>query len=172
LIVLDEEIYAIIRQARQGSKEAFTHLMKRYKAHVFRFANGMLGDRLEAEDVSQEVFIKVYYSLSRLENEYAFGSWLIRIVSNLCYDRLKKKKLLSVEFIDPVLENSSDQHQLRLSIEEALQKLSPEHREVILLKEIQGFSYEEIASALEIPLGTVKSRINAARLGLRNELNR
>jgi RNA polymerase sigma-70 factor (ECF subfamily) len=172
LIVLDDKLYAIIRQAKQGSREAFTLLMERYKDHVFRFAHGMLGDRMDAEDVSQEAFIKAYYSLFQLENEAAFGSWLTRIVSNLCYDRLKKKKLAFSELTDQIVESTMDQYQLRLSLEEAMSKLSPEHREVILLKDVRGYSYEEMETILAIPLGTVKSRMNMARLRLRTELNR
>jgi RNA polymerase sigma-70 factor (ECF subfamily) len=172
LIVLDDKLYAIIRQAKQGSREAFTLLMERYKDHVFRFAHGMLGDRMDAEDVSQEAFIKAYYSLFRLENEVAFGTWLTRIVSNLCYDRLKIKKLTFTELTDQIVESTMEQHQLRLSLEEAMRKLSPEHREVILLKDVQGYSYVEMGDILEIPLGTVKSRMNTARLHLQMELNR
>jgi RNA polymerase sigma factor (sigma-70 family) len=168
---LVDKLLTIIREAKQGSKEAFTLLMERYKDHVYRYVYGMLGDSMEAEDVSQETFIKAYYSLPKLENEAAFSSWLTQIMSNICYDRYKKKKLKFSELNDQVYENKTEQQQLRLSLTEAIQKLSLEHREVILLKDVQGYSYDEICEMIKIPLGTVKSRINAARLRLRNELS-
>jgi RNA polymerase sigma factor (sigma-70 family) len=171
VIGLDDKLFTIIREAKQGSKIAFTLLMERYKDHVYRYAYGMLGDTMEAEDAAQETFIKVYYALPKLENEAAFSSWLTRIMSNICYDRHKKKKLKFSELNDQMYENQTEQQQLRLSLTEAIQKLSIEHREVILLKDVQGYSYDEIGEMLKIPLGTVKSRINAARLRLRNELS-
>jgi RNA polymerase sigma-70 factor (ECF subfamily) len=172
LIELDDKLFNIIKEAKQGSKEAFTTLMQRYKDHVYRFAYGMLGDAMEAEDVSQETFIKAYYSLSKLENEAAFGSWLTQILSNICYDRYKKKKMTFIELNDQVYQNKTDQQQLRLTLAEAIENLSLEHREVIILKDVQGYSYDEISEIIKIPLGTVKSRINAARLHLRKELSR
>jgi RNA polymerase sigma factor (sigma-70 family) len=171
VIGLEDKLFTIIREAKQGSKEAFTLLMERYKDHVYRYAYGMLGDAMEAEDVAQETFIKAYYSLPKLENEAAFSSWLTQIMSNICYDRHKKKKMKFSELNDQVYENKTEQQQLRLSLTEAIQKLSLEHREVILLKDVQGYSYDEISEMIKIPLGTVKSRINAARLRLRNELS-
>jgi RNA polymerase sigma factor (sigma-70 family) len=171
VIGLDDKLFAIIRESKQGSKEAFTLLMERYKDYVYRYAYGMLGDSMEAEDVAQETFIKAYYALSKLENEAAFGSWLTQIMSNICYDRHKKKKIKFSELKDQVYENKIEQQQLRLSLTEAIQKLSLEHREVILLKDVQGYSYDEISEIIKIPLGTVKSRINAARFRLRNELS-
>ncbi|MEX2462378.1 MAG: RNA polymerase sigma factor [Paenibacillaceae bacterium] len=171
MIGLDDKLFTIIREAKEGSKEAFTLLMERYKDHVYRYAYGMLGDAMEAEDVAQETFIKAYYALSKLENEAAFGSWLTQIMSNICFDRHKKKKMKFSELNDLVYENKTEQQQLRLSLTEAIQKLSLEHREVILLKDVQGYSYDEMSEMLQIPLGTVKSRMNAARLCLRNELS-
>jgi RNA polymerase sigma factor (sigma-70 family) len=170
---VDQQLYSLISEAKKGGKDAFALLLNRYKAAVFRHAYGMLGDRMEAEDVTQETFIKAYYSLSKLENEFAFTPWLTRIVSRLCYDRLHKRKKESAideKILEQTTEGSLEQQQLRITIEEAMNKLSPEHLEAIVLREVQGYSYDEIAGMLEIPLGTVKSRINAARLLLRNEM--
>lgn len=135
----------------------------------------MVNDRMEAEDISQEAFVKAYYSLSKLKNEYAFVSWLTRIVSNLCYDHIEKsKKKTAIPTEDIIKDHSSpvEQLQIKLNIEEGLQKLTAEHRTVLILRDIQGFSYSEIAEILQIPLGTVKSRINTARQELKNELLR
>lgn len=173
---MDEELFRLINRAKTGEREAFALLVKRYKDTVFRFAYGMLIDRMEAEDVTQEALIKAFYSLPRLDNIYAFSSWLTRIVSNLCYDRIQKRKkesIVSSEIIENHRANNMiEQTHLHMSLEEALFKLSPEHREAILLRDVEGYTYDEMAGILHIPLGTVKSRINAARLLLRKEMKR
>jgi RNA polymerase sigma factor (sigma-70 family) len=175
-VCVDQELYDLIAKAKSGDKEAFALLVKRYKDIVFRYSYGMLADRMEAEDVSQEAFVKAFYSLSKLDNIYAFASWLKRIVSNLCYDRiqkLKKTNVVSSELIETQISNNDmERRDLRMTIEEAMGNLSPEHREAIVLREIEGYSYDEISGMLNIPLGTVKSRISAARLLLRKEMIR
>ncbi|MBN6185484.1 sigma-70 family RNA polymerase sigma factor [Aneurinibacillus sp. BA2021] len=175
---MEQELTTLIQKARQGDKDAFIQLVTRYKGVVFRQAYAMLNDHMEAEDVSQEAFLKVYASLRTLETDYAFASWLTRIVSRLCYDRLQKKKRNHVVFTDeweehlPSSNEVMERTQMQLSIEEALQKLSAEHRTVIVLRDVQGFSYDEIADVLQVPVGTIKSRIHTARLALRNELRK
>jgi RNA polymerase sigma-70 factor (ECF subfamily) len=173
---VDQELYRLIGKAKGGDKDAFALLVKRYKDSVFRYALGMLSDRMEAEDVSQEAFIKAFYSLSRLDNSYAFSSWLTRIVSNLCYDRIKKLKKENTavlgELIETVSNNDMEQTDLHMTIEDAMKTLSPEHREAIILRDVEGYSYDEIAGMLNIPIGTVRSRLSTARLLLRKEMKR
>jgi RNA polymerase sigma factor (sigma-70 family) len=172
---VDEELNRYVREARLGNKEAFTELIHRFKGNVYRHAYGMLGERTEAEDVVQEAFIKAYYSLSRLEADYAFATWIMRIVSNLCLDRLKKHTKSQTVSNERMAELATEHHEnthLRMTLEEAMQQLSPDHRQVILLHDVQGYRYEEMADLLAIPLGTIKSRLNAARLALRNELKK
>ena len=171
--MVDEELYHIIHEAKDGSQKAFAELLNRYKGPVYRFAYGMLSNRMDAEDVSQEAFVKAYYSLSSLENEYAFSSWMIRIVSNLCKDRLKKRakeqgirEEPNEHIVDPGLPDPLQ----KVSMEESLSRLSMDHREVILLHDVQGYRYEEIADMADIPIGTVKSRLFAARMALRKDL--
>ncbi|NOU62733.1 sigma-70 family RNA polymerase sigma factor [Paenibacillus sp. LMG 31461] len=175
-LCVDHELNDIIGKAMSGDKEAFALLVSRFKDSVFRYAYGMLGDRMEAEDVAQEAFIKAFYAISKLDNSYAFTSWLKRIISNLCYDRIQKQKKTSAvsgELIEKQRSNNDiERTDLHITIEEAMSKLSPEHREVIILKDVEGYSYDELAGMLHIPLGTVKSRINAARLLLRKEMLR
>lgn len=178
---MEQELYSLIKSAKKGNKEAFVQLITHYKGAVFRQAYAILHDRMEAEDVSQEAFLKMYSSLTNLKQEYAFASWLAQIVSHLCYDRIRKKKKERIIFEDnieiqgPLLVDNSgpvEQKHLQLDIEEAMQKLSVEQRMVITLREIQGFSYDEMADILKIPVGTVKSRIHMARLALRKELKK
>ncbi|HET7657479.1 MAG TPA: RNA polymerase sigma factor [Bacillales bacterium] len=171
---MDEELFQFIYKAKRGDRQAFAELVEKYKGAVFRHAYAMVNDRMEAEDIAQEAFTKAFYSLPKLGNEYAFSSWLTRIVSNLCYDHLKKwknKKTVDVEDYPFEANSSMEQTDLKLSISEAMQKLSEEHRAVIILRDIQGFSYDEMAEILNIPLGTVKSRINNARKELKRRLS-
>lgn len=173
---MDQELYNLIEEAKRGDKDAFALLVKKYKEKVFRFAFGMLSDRMEAEDVSQEAFIKAFYSLSKLDNNYAFTSWLTRIAFNLCYDRIKKRKkesIISIELLETNVSSiGMERTDLTMTIQEAMKTLSPEHREAVILRDVEGYSYDEIAEILNMPLGTVKSRINAARLLLRKEMKR
>ncbi|MDD9268516.1 RNA polymerase sigma factor [Paenibacillus sp. GCM10023248] len=172
---MDQELYDLISKASNGDKDAFALLVKRFKSSVYRYAYGMLSDRMEAEDVAQEAFIKAFYSLPKLEHGFAFTSWLTRIVSNLCYDRLnqrKKENTSPQEWVETTARVDLERTDLQMSIQEALDTLSPEHREVIILRDVEGYSYDEIAGIIDIPIGTVKSRINAARLLLRKELKR
>ncbi|MEX1031495.1 MAG: sigma-70 family RNA polymerase sigma factor [Paenibacillaceae bacterium] len=171
---MDEELFDYIHRAKQGDRDAFTKLVERYKDQVFRHAVGMLGDRMEAEDVSQEAFIKAFYSISNLEHKYAFTSWMIRIVSNLCKDRLKQRgKIVYAD--ESIIRGEQlgyvESHE-NLTIEEAMNRLTIEQREVVLLHDVQGFRYEEISEMVGVPLGTVKSRLFSARLALRKELRK
>jgi RNA polymerase sigma-70 factor (ECF subfamily) len=176
---VDLELNRLIKEAKNGNQEAFSTLVTKYKGHVFRHAYAVLNNHQDAEDVAQEAFVKAFLSLKKLDNEFAFVSWLTRIVSNLCYDKLKKSK--NIKMIDSdeekqehLLNNRStrDPADLRLIIREAMQTLTAEHRTVLVLRDIQGYSYEEIADIVNIPLGTVKSRINSARAALKKELSR
>ncbi|WP_449603388.1 RNA polymerase sigma factor [Paenibacillus sp. Marseille-Q9583] len=170
--MVNDELYQMIHKAKGGNQEAFTELVQRYKGQVYRFAVGMLSNRMDAEDVAQEAFVKAFYSLSRLDNEYAFSSWMITIVSNLCKDRLKKRAQEQA-FIEPnerIADPGLSDPIEKLSVEEGLGRLSVDHREVILLHDVQGYHYEEIAEMVQVPIGTVKSRLFSARMALRKEL--
>ncbi|AIQ64171.1 RNA polymerase sigma24 factor [Paenibacillus stellifer] len=175
---MDEELNRLIRRARSGDQVAFSELVTRYKGRVYRYAAGMLGDRSDAEDVTQEAFVKAYFSLDALDHDYAFTSWLFRIVSNLCKDYLRKRgKTRNAEapppdetIPDPSRSDPIGNLSLKISLDEALRHLSVDHREVLLLYDVQGFRYDEIAELVHVPLGTVKSRLFAARMALRNEL--
>ncbi|MFT9487916.1 MAG: RNA polymerase sigma factor [Tepidibacillus sp.] len=176
---MEQDLYQIIRDAKRGKKEAFEQLVSRFKGQVIRQAYAMLGDQMEAEDVAQEAFLKAYYAFNQLESEYAFSSWLARIVANLCYDRMQKKKR-EKELFQEGMENRANQQinrnnniegiDLRMTIQDAMQQLSLEHRAVLIYRDIQGFSYDEIAEIMKIPEGTVKSRIHIARNALKKAL--
>ncbi|MCC3373626.1 sigma-70 family RNA polymerase sigma factor [Cohnella sp. REN36] len=173
--MVDEELSRIIDRARQGDQNAFAELVVRYKGHVFRHAYGMLGDRGEAEDAAQETFIKAYLAIRSLGDVHAFSSWLMRIVSNLCKDKLKQRTKV-VETEDMPKDSIPDLHagdpSLKISMQEALARLSVDHREILLLHDVRGFRYEEIAELTGIPMGTVKSRLFSARMSLRKIWNK
>lgn len=172
--MVDEELSRIIDRSRRGDQEAFAVLVTRYKGHIFRHAFGMLGDRGEAEDAAQEIFMKAYLALGNLDEVHAFTSWLMRIASNLCKDKLKQRAK-AVEIREMPKETTPDlsarDPHLKISMEEALARLSVDHREILLLHDVQGFRYEEIAELTGIPIGTVKSRLFSARMSLRKIWN-
>ncbi|MFC9709096.1 RNA polymerase sigma factor [Paenibacillus sp. NPDC056933] len=173
--MVDEKLSRIIDRARRGDQEAFAELVIRYKGPVFRHTFGMLGDRGEAEDAAQEIFMKAYFALSKLDDVHAFSSWLMRIASNLCKDKLKQrtKTIETYETLkETIPDDSASDPNLKLSMEEALARLSVDHREILLLHDVQGFRYEEIAELTGIPMGTVKSRLFSARMSLRKIWNK
>lgn len=174
-----KDLHEIIIKAKKGDQDAFRQLISAYKGIVFRHAFALLNDRMEAEDVTQEAFVKVYYSLSKLENEYAFVSWLTRIVTNLCHDKNKKMSRKNTFLSEELNENNIqkgltpiEKSLTKMSINEALQELPMDQRNVLILREVQGYSYAEISEMLQIPLGTVKSRINAGRENLKKVLQK
>lgn len=171
----DQEIAVFIRAAQKGDTQAFEHLIQQFKGKVYRSAYAMLGDHMEAEDVAQEAFVKAFFSLNKLKSEYAFASWIGTITHHLCVDRLKAsaKNQLSTqeEWLQvPDETNFYEQSELKLTIHDALQRLPVEQREVLVLRDMQGYHYEDMADIIGIPLGTVKSRLNTARQALRKLL--
>ena len=144
-----------------------------YSSYVYRTAFAFLHNESEAEDASQETFLKVFRSISRLKDVQTFPAWFKKVISSVCLDRLKGKKLdlVSETSLDLVMTCSLDQCHRKLELREALDKLSLEEREIVVLCDWQGYSYQEIAELLVIPLGTVKSRLHNARMHLRTILS-
>ncbi|CQR54651.1 RNA polymerase sigma factor [Paenibacillus riograndensis] len=173
--MVDEKLSLTIDRARRGDQEAFAELVSRYKGIIFRHAFGMLGDRQEAEDASQEIFIKAYLALSKLSDVHAFSSWLMRIATNLCKDKLKQrtKAIGTQDMLEETIPvDSAADSDLKISMQDALARLSVDQREILLLHDVQGYRYEEIAELTDIPIGTVKSRLFSARMSLRKIWNR
>ena len=175
-----EQEAAIINAVLDGDVNAYEHLVKAYEKNVYNLSLRMTGNSEDAYDMSQEAFIKAYNSLHSFRGDSKFSVWLYRIVSNVCLDFLRSRNRkatvsLSMENddgeeveLDIADEASSPQLLLdrsltRDAVRRGLQSLPPDHREILLLREIQGLSYDEIASALGLEVGTVKSRIFRAR---------
>ncbi len=175
-----EQEAAVIQSVLDGDVNAFEVLVKEYEKNVYNLALRMTGNSEDAADMSQEAFIKAYNSLSSFRGDSKFSVWLYRIVSNVCLDYLRSRTRkptvsLSTENddgeeieLDIADETQSpeflfDRRLTRDAVRRGLAALPPDHREILLLREIQGLSYEEIAAALELEAGTVKSRIFRAR---------
>jgi RNA polymerase sigma factor, sigma-70 family len=160
----------LVRRARDGDIKAFEGLVEAYKNKGFALSYSILGDRYSAEDVLQEAFIKAWRSLRALKDVSAFNTWFMRIIINLSYNEVKKRKReISIENFEDI-PSVGDSAEDRIDIQRALSGLSVDHRVILILREIDGLSYDEIAEVLNIPIGTVKSRINAARMRMREIL--
>ncbi len=175
-----EQEAEIIRRVQSGDTEAYEALVTEYQKNVYNLALRMTGNPEDAADMSQEAFIKAYSSLALFRGDSKFSVWLYRIVSNVCLDHLRRqsrRQTLSLSVEDdegdeaqidiPDLSQSPEElleRQLtREAVRRGLDSLPPAQRQILLLREIQGLSYEEISAALDIDEGTVKSRIFRAR---------
>lgn len=183
---LDESV--LITRCQGGEFTAFDTLVLRHQQEVFAVALRMLGDRDEAQDVAQDVFVRAYQGLPTFRREAKLSTWLVSITMNLCRNRrrwwARRKRLIVASLDDPVeTEEGSIGHDVAdpapapdAAVEQreqgaqllaSLQLLNESERTVIVLRDIQDYSYEEIAAALRCRVGTVKSRLNRARLHLR-----
>lgn len=170
----------LIQQAANGDKDAFARLLERYEKQVYHQALRMLGNAEDAADMTQEAFFKAWQGLPGFQGESSLSTWLYRLTNNVCIDFLRREKKrrgeLSLDADDsaalpladptPSPQLSLERKELRQTIEAGLAQLSDEHRQVLVLREISGLSYDEIAELLELSPGTVKSRIARARLSL------
>lgn len=176
----------LIEAFRKGDEKAFEEIVRRYQRQVANIIYLTLGNREEVDDLSQEVFVRVFRSLDRFEFDSSLYSWIYRIAVNLCIDEIRKKKirkLIPLDFLtEKKLENEKRHKETTTGsdvllrkekkevILDALSQLSPIHRTVILLREYQDLSYGEIAKTLRISPQAVKSRIFRARDELRELL--
>jgi RNA polymerase sigma-70 factor, ECF subfamily len=183
----------LVARARQGDRDAYRVLVERYQRRVYHLAYSLLRNREDAADVSQEAFVKVFLHLSTFKGDSSFATWLFRIANNLSIDLIRRRGTsASVEFEEDAaatVEGSELQgagiaahlaanpqrqtlrRELGEKLEGALARLPEKHRAILLLREIEGFSYEQIAEALEIPAGTVMSRLFHARAKMQKLLS-
>ncbi|HEY5639432.1 MAG TPA: sigma-70 family RNA polymerase sigma factor [Dehalococcoidia bacterium] len=175
----------LIARARQDDLSAFNLLVERYQTGVYSLCLRMLGAPAPAEDAAQEAFISAYRSLDRFRGG-SFRAWLFRIAANACYDELRRRKARPATSLDrtgdederpieppdtaPSMEDRAANAELHRDLELALAQLPDEQRLAIVLCDVQGFDYAEIAEAMRVSLGTVKSRISRARSRLRTIL--
>lgn len=177
----------LVARAKTGDQEAFEQLVLENQNRVYSLALRMLGDPEDAQDAAQEAFFHAWRALPAFKGESSFSTWVYRLASNACIDHLRRRKRrreleaasLSGEDgerdwepadhqADPALQ--TEQRMAQEAVEDALRALPPHQREILVLRELSGLSYQEIGQALELDLGTVKSRIARARLALKKIL--
>jgi RNA polymerase sigma-70 factor (ECF subfamily) len=179
---------ALVKAAQRGDPQAFRALVERYQRRVVQLALGMTKDPDEAMDIAQETFVRVHRYLPSFKGDSSFFTWTYRIAMNLCLDAQRRKGRLErvevEEGDDAEIEAAMDppsaalagpqrqalNRELRDRMEDALASLSENHRAILLLREVEGLSYEELAKVLGIRKGTVMSRLFHARLKMQNKL--
>lgn len=185
----EEEV--LIRRASRGDSEAFGEIVRLFQRLVYNTVRSMVRNEEDVLDVSQEIFIKIWRSIGKYRGDCRFSTWVYRITKNACLDFLRHAKYTAAEplptFTDKYgdeacfelrddSEEASPEHsavrkETVMAVRTAIERLSPEQREVITLRDIEGYSYEAISDMLGLELGTVKSRINRARLHLKELLS-
>ena len=183
--------HSLIKASQKGDTRSFETLVTRHRGKVYAMIQNMIKNEADAWDLSQEVFLKVWRALPKFEARAKFSTWLYRITHNVVYDWLRKRKIDSAGELDdnvlmesdiaagsrtgPSLAERPDEalanSELGQRIQIALATLSAEHRETVLLREVQGFDYKEIAKIMECSLGTVMSRLYYARKKLQTLLS-
>jgi len=175
---------ALLNEARQGSVDAFSKLVDMYKRQAYFAALGLVRNHDDALELSQEAFARAFRAMRRFDPKRPFYPWLYKIVRNLCLNHLKRRsrrREVSIELIEPCGSDSlRDPHvgpaevaarnEMRDRLWRAMDRLSPEHREILVLRHFQELSYTEIAETLGCPQGTVMSRLHAARRNLREQI--
>ena len=172
---VDMQEWQLVERARAGDAEAFTQLVRRYQGPVVHFCQRMLSSAQDAEDVAQETFVRLYRYLDRLEPGAKFSTVLFGIARNLTLNHLRDTKRRGRGATDPLdrhgglaarsrrPDESARLGEIQAIVERGLEELTREHREVLVLREINGLDYESIARVLDCRMGTVKSRIARAR---------
>ncbi|MFS1514633.1 RNA polymerase sigma factor SigW [Chengkuizengella sp. SCS-71B] len=184
---MDSTEIKIIKLAKKGNHQAFSDLVDLYKNKIYHLGYRMLGNKQEAEDITQETFLRVYKSIHKYDAKYKFSTWIFRIGTNLCIDRLRKRKnafSLDAETIEgegidgydilPSEDDSPDQ-QLIISetqrhVREAIDKLPEKYKSVVVLRYLHDLSLQEVGDILNMPVTTVKTRVHRGREYLRKKL--
>ena len=165
MIFREVEDRDLIAKARRGSVDAYNVLVSRWEKRVFNYLLRLVGNREDALDLSQDVFLKAYQNLRKLEDPAKFAGWLFRIAHNEAYSLLRKNRPEGELSAEPRAGESSGRMfpvELSLAVQGALTRLSADQREAVLLKIYQGFKFEEMAEILSCPVSTVKSRLYTA----------
>lgn len=166
---IDDEDRELVRRYLAGHRDAAGGLVDRYQARLFNVALRMLGDAQDAEDVTQTVFLKAFVKLGSYDPKYRFFSWIYRLTVNECLNALKRRKrTVTLEDVIAAPATESDVvAEAQDRVGQALMRLKPDDRAVVVLRHFVSFSYERIADVLDIPVRTVKSRLFTARERLR-----
>jgi RNA polymerase sigma-70 factor (ECF subfamily) len=188
----DSEDLELLQRARSGDRAAFNRLIRKYQTRVYNFCFRMVRDVEDAEELTQDVFVKLFANLKRFRAEAKFSTWLFQIAKNLSLNKLQylkrrkhyahtsldePKRSLDEELGSDLADDADDAeaqvtgHETRQLIHDKIDDLREEYRIPLILRDIEGLSYDEIAKAMNLAEGTVKSRIHKARLELKNSLD-
>jgi RNA polymerase sigma-70 factor (ECF subfamily) len=184
---MDRLVKKRIKQVIKGDQEAFGEIVELYKNSIFQLCFRMLGNRQEAEDIAQEAFIRAYVNINTFNQDLKFSTWLFRIATNLCIDRMRKKKpdhyldaevkgtegltmYSQIPSNTPLPEEELESLELHETVQKEILKLPDKYRSAIILKYMEELSLNEISEILDLPLGTVKTRIHRGREALRQQL--
>ncbi len=181
---------ALVQRAQANDRAAFNEIVLRYKSKVYNFVHRMVASPLDAEDLTQETFIRAYMSIHSFQSRASLNTWLFRIATNICIDHSRKYKKVQNATVSLSQESENDEEtqreipdsayepqrllinkELGTQLDAALSALPEKLRTVVLLYDIEGLSYEEITAIVGCPLGTVKSRLFNARSALREKLS-
>lgn len=179
--------FKLIQEILKGNHNLFESLVHRYQRQVANLIFLTMGNSDDVEDIAQEVFIRVFNALPKFKFDASVYSWIHRITVNLCIDEIRKRKVRKVLSLDFITEDALDKlkknkeqmipfdammkEERTTVVQKALQKISPEHREILVLREYRDFSYQEIAETLKLSIEAVKSRIFRARQDLKKHLS-
>lgn len=180
--ITDEQL---IHQASRGDAAAFEQLMRAQEGRMYAVALRMCGNREDALDCVQEAMLRVYRAMKGFKGQSSFATWIYRVTMNTCLDELRRRKVRTASSLDAMLDagwaptdesDTPEQHSVaseqRRMLEQAIAGLPEDMRAAIVLRDVQGFSYEEIAEMLDANVGTIKSRISRGREKLREVLRR
>jgi len=175
---MDEQ--ALVLQIQAGHEDAFAEIVRTYKDKIVNYLYQVTGDYQKAVDLSQETFLRVYFKANKYRPIAPFSSWIYAIASNLAKTELKKRwrmSLVSLEDVPPAVEISTPSEEasdsgLIKNLRQALDTLSPRYRIPVVLKDMEGYSQEEIAQIIKRPIGTVKARISRGRNILKKQLEK
>lgn len=176
----------LVEKSRAGDVAAFEELVKRYEKKIYTLAYRYSGNYDDANDIAQDAFIKAYRSMPSFKGEASFATWLYKITVNVCRDEFRKKirhnNLSLDEAIQPHRETPifaatklspqeyAEREDLKDFVKRCLKSLSSDHRLILILREIYGMSYNELASCMECPMNTVKARLHQARQALKKKI--
>ncbi|MGD2295337.1 MAG: RNA polymerase sigma factor [Candidatus Aminicenantes bacterium] len=176
---MDEQ--ELIRRVQQGDEMAFSEIVRAYKDRIVNFLCQSTGDYQKATELAQETFLRVYFKANKYKPIAPFSSWIYTIASNLAKTEMKKERRMPTVSFDDVqntlskegdLADNPRNSELRKNLRKALQNLHPRYRIPVILKDIEGFSQDEIAEILKKPVGTIKARISRGRNYLKKELEK
>ncbi|WP_018131481.1 RNA polymerase sigma factor SigW [Effusibacillus pohliae] len=176
--------HKIVKRAQKGDRIAFAELVELYKDKLYNLSYRMLGNPHDAEEVAQEAFMRAYIHLKKYDSRHKFSTWLLRIATNCCIDRLRKKQAdysldapldeadgADLYTILPSPDTLPDDQvvirEARLQLQAAIEQLPPAYRAVVILKYVEDLSLQEIADVLSVPVSTVKTRLHRGREALR-----